>query len=792
MSIKTRLLLYTVVLLGPALLFCPHAHAQENSSSSARSAESTDKSVPCTIANTSVADAGCENTKAVDVSPQGHLPLAVPHGRPSIGLVLEGGGALGLAHIGVLRWFEENHIPVDRLAGTSMGALVGGLYASGRSANDIQNIATSGVFSGIFTLEEAYSDVGYRRRQDRRELPQALSLGLKGGVSLRNAVLTDAGLNGWLRDQFNAYNSEGIAFDELPIPFRCVATDLNTLEPVVFQGGSMPLAIRASISIPGIFPPVSYHGHYLVDGGIMDNLPTDVVKNDLHADVVIAVHLSTSALTESDINSIVAILSRTFSSGVARTERAGKQLADVVLEAATDKFSSTDYSKAAQLVQAGYQAAEQHRTELMRYHLNDSDWAAYLAARRSHMRSAPGTLRQVKTEGGSRGAQATVALDVEPLEGKPIDSREITKALRHVQGNGSYSASFETFSAAQPRTVDATAAQAPDSGILVRLTETRNGPPFLLLGADLTATTSNVTRSSIDFRLIHQDLGGFGSELRADVRVGFLTQLSTEYYRQLTLSGFFLQPHLGIIRQPVYMWADQKRMSERFEQQAGGGLDFGRAFSRNMQLAFEWRMQALRWHLTAGEDSSTNLSGTAQTGTLHFTYDSAVSGAVSPSGLRLDITAGALFHGVSSENAPLVQIRMSKTHTFREKNIIGFRSEVDTYFRRNVADPLRFTLGGPLRLAASSIDEYRGTDDFLVRTGYLRRIAALPLGLGQGLYVTVGYEAGEIWSPEHPAFLRQDGITGVVAATPLGVLTIATSIGDAGRRKVFFTLGRLF
>ncbi len=262
-----------------------------------------------------------------------------------------------------------------------MGALVGGLYASVRSANDLQQIATSDVFTGIFTLEDAYSDIGFRRRQDRKELPQALTFGLKGGVDFRNAVLSDAGLNGLLRDLFNAYNNEGMAFDELPIPFRCVATDLNTFEPVVFQDGSMSQAIRASISIPAIFPPVSYHGHYLVDGGIMDNLPTDVVKSNFHPDVVIAVHLNGSALAAGDVDSIAGILSRAFSSGVARTERAGKQLADIVLEAATDKFSTADYTKAAQLIPVGYRAAEQHRAELMRYHLNDADWAAYLAAR---------------------------------------------------------------------------------------------------------------------------------------------------------------------------------------------------------------------------------------------------------------------------------------------------------------------------------------------------------------------------------------------------------------------------
>jgi len=109
-----------------------------------------------------------------------------------------------------------------------------------------------------------------------------------------------------------------------------------------------------------------------------------------------------------------------------------------------------------------------------------------------------------------------------------------------------------------------------------------------------------------------------------------------------------------------------------------------------------------------------------------------------------------------------------------------------------VAQPFRFTLGGPRQLSASSFDEYRGTDTALVRAGYLRRIAALPLGLGQGLYGVLGYEAGEIWSPEQGAILRQDGTLGLVGATPAGTVSVGVSIGDAGHRKVFITVGRLF
>jgi NTE family protein len=720
------------------------------------------------------------------------LPAIVPANRKSIGLVLEGGGALGLAHIGVLLWFEQHHIPVDRLTGTSMGALLGGLYASGRSAQDLQALATSNLFGDIFTLQTPYDQIGYRRRQDRRDLPQALTLGLRNGISVRNAVLSDSSLNAFLRSQFSSNNSVQDDFDHLPIPFRCVATDLNLLEPIVFRGGPMPEAIRASISIPGIFSPVSYRGHYLVDGAVTDNLPTSVARDVLNADVVIAVHLKSAGLAESDVNSILGVFARAFEAGTAKTERVGISRADLLITAATETFSTSDYAKAKELIAVGYAAAESQRDRLLPYRLSEEDWASHLQDRRTRMAPVPGKLQQVRVEGGSDAAQKGVVESMASLRNKPIDASAITKSLHRVEGAGNRETSFETFRTRPTAPLGETGTQAPDTGVIVHLGSVRNGPPFLLVGADLLSDTSNVTRDNIDLRFVDQDLGGYGSELRADLRFGFLTQGALEYYKPLLSTGLFVQPHVGITRQPVYLWQDQRRISERFEQLAGGGLDLGRNFNSQMQIAAQWKIEATRWKLVTGTDDTNNLSGTAQTGVLHFSYDTAVTGAVSPHGLRLDASAGALFHTVASENAPLVQAGVSRTFLLKQKNIVGFRAQGDTYFRRNVAAPFRFTLGGPLRLSASSIDEYRGTDDALFRGGYLRKIASLPSGLGQGVYLTGAYEAGEVWSPEHRAVLRQDVLGGVVASTPFGVITVAGSIGDAGRRKVFFTLGRLF
>lgn len=731
-----------------------------------------------------------------------NLPAIQPAGRPVIGLVLEGGGALGLAHIGVIQWLEENHIPVDRLSGTSMGALVGGLYASGHTVQELKTIATGNVLNTVFTLSTPYTDVSYRRRQDRRDLPQAIQLGLKGSLGLRNSLLIDNALESFLRQQFASYNSHTVDYDQLPIPFRCVATDLNELKPLIFRGGPLPAAIRASISIPGVFAPVEYHHHHLVDGAIMDNLPIDVARQDLQASVVIAVHLTHTPFAESDISSIVGVFASALTAATARNVDQSQKQADILLLPGTDKFTTVDYGKVQQLIDAGYKSAEQQRAQLVRYALSDADWETYLSARRARIRPKPGLLQVLHVEAlanaaGVKGAQREVAIDLAPMKQKPINPIEITSGLSRVQADGSYEASFETFSEAGPLPGPVSSESrgpisTPDTGILVRLNPVHNGPPFLLLGGDLSAATSNVTHSEFDFRVIDQNLGGFGSELRADLRIGFLTQASVEYYRLLSSGGWFVQPHLSILREPVYIWHKQKRVSEYFEQQAGGGLDVGRTFSSRLQASLEYRKQQIRWRLTSGDAISKDLSGTSNTAIAHVFYDSTLSGTVSPRGFRLEVSAGSIFNSVASGNAPFLQIHADKSFALRETNLFGVSVDADTYFRHNVADPLRFTLGGPYRLAASSFDEYRATDDYLVRFGYLRRLAALPAGLGHGIYLVNAYEAGEVWTPEQRVFVRQDIFSGFVVDTPLGGITLGGSWGDAGRKKVLLSIGKLF
>src|SRR6202011_1007141 len=238
--------------------------------------------------------------------------------RPRIGLVVEGGGALGLAHVGVIKWLEENRIPVDVIAGTSMGALVGGIYASGESPDQISALIRHINWSEVLTGVTPYKDLSFRRKEDRREYPNAFEFGLKKGTQFPSGFNSGQQV-GLILDRVGLPYSEMKSFDELPIPFRCVATDLVAGDSYVFDHGSLAEAMRASMSLPAFFTPVRERNRVLVDGGLVNNLPVDVARK-MGADIVIAVHLALPRLDPQAPLSSVAVLQRSANVSIAINE----------------------------------------------------------------------------------------------------------------------------------------------------------------------------------------------------------------------------------------------------------------------------------------------------------------------------------------------------------------------------------------------------------------------------------------------------------------------------------------
>lgn len=715
-----------------------------------------------------------------------------PKNRRSIGVVFGGGGALGLSEIGVLQWMEEHHIPVDMAAGTSMGCMVASLYSTGRSVDQLKTVMNETVYNSVFAFHSTFRTRSFRRREDSRELPNAITAGLRHGVSLRNSLLTDTGLNAFLDREFVAYG-EGTDFNALPIPIRCIATDLQTAEIVTFAHGSLPDAVRASISLPGIYQPVSMNGHEYVDGGVLDNLPTDTMRNAMKPDAVIAISLPLNPTTDAALGSLLGILQRSFSVAIEGAEREQRKRADVVVIPDLHGFDTTDYLKGEQLAERGYQAAERNRAQLLPYAISDAEWQQYLEERRNKRRGRPGTVLRVEVQAPSEALTRVVERKFATLVNQPTDPSKVEALLDEVRSDGRYDADYTV------RYDPESDAPAGDAGtrptIVVTVADKKTGPPFLLAGLNIQAQTAGVTRATVEGILLHQDLGGYGSELRGQIRLGYLTDLSAEYYRRLintgTAGGFFAAPHAGLRREPFYIYQNQHRVSERELQRAGGGADVGWSDSRTQELRLGWEEQSVYWTTTTGSDGQPDVLGSAKRAHLRYAYDTQDRALVPRFGYRSVTDLGYLYDAVASPNAPQFQSALSITHAVGEFTLTG-RFEGGTSFNRNLAQPFRFTLGGPLRLSASAIDEFRGTDYFLVAPAILRRVAHLPAPLGESIYFGLGYEAGQVRAPGTRTITRQDAFFGIIAETPLGVLTLAPAIGDDGHRKFNFTLGKVF
>jgi NTE family protein len=711
-------------------------------------------------------------------------PTNLPTGRPVIGLALGGGGAEAMTEIGVLQWFEEHRIPVDVIAGTSMGSIIAALYSTGKTPEEMEAIMSGNTVDSVFRIQADYGARNFRRREDSREVPNAVTAGLKHGVSFRNSLLTDTGLNELLDKQFLRYNDQ-INFNDLPIPFRCQATDLTDAKTVTFSRGSLQDAVRASASIPGVFRPVELDGHAYVDGAILENLPAQDVKA-MKADVVLAVSLPLEPAKGGDLDSILGVLQRTFAVGIENNEARDRKLANVVIMPDIAGFTGNDYTQTGRLAQIGYNAAEANKDALLPYALNQDQWRIYTQNRYNREHGPVGPVLMVKVKAPNAGVTAAVKRKFQPLVNQPVDTDKIESLLAELRSDGRYDADYSVGYDSS----DSEGARRPI--IIVAVTDKPTGPPFLDLGLNVAAQTAGVTRATIASIFTYQDFGGYGSELRAKFDFGFLTDIQGEYYRKLDTAGFFAAPRVNFLRQPFYIYSGNTRLSERQSQFVGPAADVGWSDDKKSELRLGWEFNNVQWHTTTGNDGLPDYSGNEQKVRVRYIYDSQDRALVPRFGIRSVTDLGYLYALDGSRTAPQLFDQIEVAHTFGKKNVMLLNAEGATMFNRNVPQPFLYTLGGPLRLSASAIDQYRGTDYFLVTPGYLRRIAQLPAPLGQSIYVGATYEAGQMRSPSAATLTRQDVSFGLVAETPLGVITVAPSFGNAGERKLTFTLGKFF
>jgi len=713
-------------------------------------------------------------------TPQGE-PRPAAKRRLKIGVALEGGGALGLAHIGVLQWFEEQHVPVDYIAGTSMGGLVGGFYATGVSPEEMKSLIESLDWDEILRDRTPYEDLSFLRKQDQRAYPNSLVLGLRKGLYL------PAGLNsghqiGMLIDRETLLYSGLQSFDTLPVPFRCVATDLVSAKQFVFKDGSLAEALRATMSIPGAFAPVHDGQHVYVDGGLVNNLPTDVVRL-MGADIVIAVHLETPPVEAKNIQSLLSVLEQSVRVVVSEGEVRGLADADAVVSVPLDHFLSSDFAKNVPIMEAGYEAAKGKSKLLAGFALDDADWNEYVRARDSRKQTTTPVPQFIDVQGTSAPAQEDIRRYLKKFVGKPLNADQLDPALTQLTGSGRY----DTL---DYRVVERDGRQ----GLLIVVKEKVSAPPTLQPAFEVDGSEAGDIEFTLGTRLTLMDVAGFRSEWRTDFLFGNTYGVSSELYRPFRgESKWFFAPHADASDTAFQIYAKNDPLADYRIYRMNIGADLGYGFSRFSEVRVGYAVGELSTKLRLGTVQIPAVDGRVGAARLRYLVDHTDDPVIPRRGFRVESTFHWFDASPGATSAfPVLDARMEFFQPVSQAASFFLSSEGgSTLGSRNTGVP-QFFLGGASRLSAYGVNELFGNQYYLFRGGYLHEIASLPPFVGKKVYAIGSYEVGKIYGAANESKFPNDFAAGVLAQTALGPFFVGGSVGDSSHHKWFFQLGHVF
>ena len=726
---------------------------------------------------------------------------AQPSPRPRIGLALSGGGALGLAEIGVLKWFDEHHIPVDRIAGTSMGSIIGAMYASGISAAEIEDFAEHIDWDQVLLPEPTYGDLAFRRKQDRRDYQISAALGLKHGLSGPNGFNPGQGV-GLLLDRI-ALPSSGIAsFDDLPIPFRCVATNMLTGDRVIMHDGALSTAVRASMAIPGVFTPVELNGQVLADGGMVENIPVEVVR-EMQADKVIAIDLHLPVGTREQLESLTGVLSSALSVMILQNERRSLAQADTIVTVEAGSFSLTEYNQVKERIALGYQSAQNAANSLLPYAIKDeAEWQQYLAARDARKHTPPKQVQIVDVEGASPDQDKRIAHRLRSVTQGPLNLPRLETQLNRIAGEGEFDRlGYEGFT------------QNGVPALRVTAHEKSYGPPFVDLAVNVDGSGVGAFDFSAGARVTFMDVEHHGAEWRNDLLLGSSNLAATEFYQPIAGSRLFVAPYAFASKVARNAFSGQTRIAVFGDERAGGGLDIGFDFNRRSELRLGYQVFEGKLDPLIGSAGLPILSGSTGQVRLRYVFDSQDDPTVPSRGTRIVAT---LSRTLQSPNLfrPIDQVDLQTSNfipvgrpdpadpSAPPKTSLFFSASGGATFHAaagcasppgSLGCPLQlFTLGGPFRLGAYLPDEFIGNDYALATLGFRREFFRLPAPVKARVFWGSWYDAGTAFVDSGPVAVHGSLNGGIIAETIVGPIAIFGSVSPTGQSRVNFSIGRLF
>jgi NTE family protein len=710
---------------------------------------------------------------------------AAGSGRPRIGLVLGGGGAKGAAHVGVITMLEDMRIPIDCIVGTSMGALVGGTYASGMTAAELETAIAAISWAETIAFQGRREKLPMRRKLAGRTYSNNLEFGFQdGGVTAPRGFINTQNIEQTIR--YLVAPSLGTdRFDDLPIPFRAIATDMISGDMVVLDHGNLAQAMRASMAVPGIFAPVTIEGRTLGDGGLTRNLPVDIARQTC-ADVVIAVAVPTPAPPPEALQSPLKMISRTLDVLIGANER--EQLAtlrpgDVSIIVPMGDIDTGSFERVADAIPLGRSAAEQQRDELRRYSMPVADYQAWRASTRRRD-GASVEIGAIEVAGLQRVDEAYVRLHIGLQPGDKVDERALANAMNRVFDVADFESVQYGFEGDGARPT-----------LRVDVVEKSLGPNILRfdIGFGMGTEGGNAFVLSADY--LRPWVNSLGGEVHGRVQAGRTSRAQLSLYQPLDPShAWFIEPGARLQRTTEDIYVGDDAVTRYDFDSSFAYLEGGRTVGTRSELRLGLRAGVQAATREIAYPSLENIDSEGYGGaTFNFTYDDRDRDTLATRGWlgRLDYFLALDALGSAVPEYGRLEALLEKSIPVNA-DLLLLRTAGGARVTGEVPFYDYFTLGGPISFPGLNLGQLRGTSYWTASSTYLHKVADISPLFGQTLYAGGGLTVGDM-SGRIDGYAESPIVAGSLlfgGRTPLGPVTLSFSSTSSDDWSVLFTLGR--
>jgi NTE family protein len=704
--------------------------------------------------------------------------------RPRIGLVLGGGGAKGAAHVGVLSVLEELRIPVDCVIGTSMGALVGGTFASGVEAKELEKAVRSISWQEAIARSGLRTKVPMRRKLAGNTYSNSLEFGARDGRLVAPSGLIST-QNVDLTIQYLVSRSRGIRdFDQLPIPFRAVATDMQNGDMVVLREGDLALSMRASMAVPGAFAPVTIGGRILGDGGLTRNVPVDIARQTC-ADVVIAVAVPNPVPTAEELRSPLTLMSRTLDVLISANERQQLETLgpdDVKIIIEMGGIGSASFDRVPDAIPLGREAALRHRAELERYSLPEAEFVAWRSATSRRGRESI-RLAAVNVVGAERANPEFVAQTFGLQAGDVVDNRRIGDRANAVFALSDFERVAYTLEG-----------DGEEPVLNLHLVEKPWGPNIVRFDLGFHLGTDANTAFTIGGDFLRTWINDLGGEVHGSWRFGRTSGLEASLYQPLDAEHrWFVEPGALGQRSIEDIFIDGDAVARYRFSHAFAYLEAGRVFGNRAELRAGIRGGGQSVDREIGTPDLPEISGEGYGGlSMRYTYDTRDRDVLWQDGslVRMIYFRGEESLGAVQQYDRLEGMAMAVVPF--SKNVLYLRASGGASFGSDLPIYDTFTLGGPVSMPGLNLGELRGTSYWAGQASYLQRIADISYVFGQSLYAGFALSAADM-SGRLDAVRAEPIYSGaflLAGRTPLGPVSLSFAVTSDSEWQLMFGLGR--